>query len=384
MSTVFDRILDLRDLLNAPSEHDPEDRSPLGLGLSGGGYRAMVFHLGALWRLNQFGLLARLDRISSVSGGSILAAQLGLHWDRLDFSGGVASNFVAEIVEPIRRLASRTIDVPAVLLGWLGLTTTRFYRWFLYGNSTLQDLPARPLIVINATNVQSGKLWRFSRPYARDWLVGKIASPRIPLCRAVAASTAAPPFLSPVVMHFKESQFVPGSGDPQHGLQHAPYTTRVVLTDGGVYDNLGLESVWKQSQSVLISDGSAQFAPQPRPAMNWFGHALRVVPMLLTQVGSLRKRKLIASFTSDAPEFRREGTYWGLGSHIKDYPVDPVLPCPPERTGELAALPTRLERMQADMQERLINWGYAICDAGVRSHVLLGAPMGEFPYRRGV
>ena len=52
----------------------------IALCLSGGGYRAMLFHLGALWRLNEWGYLPRLARISSVSGGSITAGVLGLKW----------------------------------------------------------------------------------------------------------------------------------------------------------------------------------------------------------------------------------------------------------------------------------------------------------------
>jgi len=42
-----------------------------GLALSGGGFRATLFHLGAFWRLNELGYLPNLDRVSSVSGGSI-------------------------------------------------------------------------------------------------------------------------------------------------------------------------------------------------------------------------------------------------------------------------------------------------------------------------
>ena len=53
--------------------------------LSGGGYRAMLFHLGTLWRLNELGYLAKLDRISSVSGGSITSGVLGASWASLDF-----------------------------------------------------------------------------------------------------------------------------------------------------------------------------------------------------------------------------------------------------------------------------------------------------------
>src|SRR5713226_3113267 len=67
---------------------DPQDVDPttgIGLCLSGGGYRAMLFHLGALWRLNEFGMLSKLDRISSVSGGSITAGVLGMNWSQLAF-----------------------------------------------------------------------------------------------------------------------------------------------------------------------------------------------------------------------------------------------------------------------------------------------------------
>ena len=378
MSTVPAPSMDIRALIAEPEEHDPSDSVRMGLGLSGGGYRAMLFHLGGVWRLNELGLLKRLDRVSSVSGGSILAAQLGLRWNRLAFdSNGVAGNFVAEIVGPIRRVASTTIDWPAALLGWLGLSATSFYRWLLYRGATLQDLPDRPRFVINATNVQSGRLWRFSKPYAWDWRVGKIPHPNILLARAVAASTAWPPLLSPVIFRFKSDQYSPNTGAD---LQRPPFTTRVLLTDGGVYDNLGLESVWKQSQTVLISDGSGQFAAQRSPATNWLGQVLRVISMIQNQVASLRKRNLIASFRSVAPEFQRSGAYWGLGSHLADYPVTSKLACTVDGTRELGLIPTRLKHIDAGLQERLINWGYAICDAAVRSHLVTSAPMGKFPY----
>src|SRR5712671_4630181 len=68
----------------------------IALCLSGGGYRAMVFHLGALLRLNELGILKRIIRISSVSGGSITAGILGLKWNGLIFdSTGVATNLTS-------------------------------------------------------------------------------------------------------------------------------------------------------------------------------------------------------------------------------------------------------------------------------------------------
>jgi hypothetical protein len=57
-------------------ESKKEKRSGIGLCLSGGGFRAAFFHLGALRRLHELGLLAQVSTISSVSGGSIISAAL--------------------------------------------------------------------------------------------------------------------------------------------------------------------------------------------------------------------------------------------------------------------------------------------------------------------
>src|ERR1039457_2577222 len=85
-----------------------------------------------------------------------------------------------------------------------------------------------------------------------DWRVGMIKNPSTDLATAVAASSAFPPFLSPAHLDLQESDFVASSG---HDLQMPPFTTEVVLTDGGVYDNLGLETAWKEYTTVLVSDG---------------------------------------------------------------------------------------------------------------------------------
>ena len=85
----------------------------IGLAVSGGGYRAMLFHLGAFLRLYELGLLRQLDRISSVSGGSITAAKVALEWPKLN----TRDDYFEHVVAPIRRLASRTIDIPCILAG---------------------------------------------------------------------------------------------------------------------------------------------------------------------------------------------------------------------------------------------------------------------------
>jgi len=360
----------------------------MALCLSGGGYRAMVFHLGALIRLNEAKLLQKISRISSVSGGSIAAGRLGLCWKKLGFQNGVASMLMSEVIDPVRKLAGKTIDAESIIGGILlpGSISDRIvsaYKDYLFGEATLQALPADkegPRFVINATNVQSGALWRFSKPFMADYLVGMVSNPEVSLAFAVAASSAFPPVLSPARLHLDHGSFIP---DPKCPLQKEPFTTEIVLTDGGVYDNLGLETAWKRYKTVLVSDGGGKIEPQPEPKSDWARHAYRVLDVIDNQVRSLRKRQLIEAFKNQNDD--HDGTYWSIRTHIKDYGLPDALPCPEERTLELAMTPTRLKRLEPGYQDRLINWGYAVCDAAIRKHVdkTLPKPAG-FPYPGGV
>ena len=361
---------------------EPEDG--IALCLSGGGYRAMLFHLGAVWRINELGLLPRLARISSVSAGSIVAGLLGLKWHLLRFdAAGVGAAFDAEVVAPMRALASRTIDLPAIVLGMLlpGGASARIaaaYRRHMFGRATLQALPDAPRFVINATDLQSGVLWRFMKPYSRDYRVGEIRNSTVELARAVAASSACPPFLSPARFRFREADYTRDSGED---LQQSPYMTNVLLTDGGVYDNLGLETAWKRFRTVLVSDAAGKTQPRPTLGGNWISQSIRVEDLVYAQVAALRKRQLIASYRAN----ERQGAYWGIASAIANYALADALPCPVDRTSELAKIPTRLKRLDPAVQERLIDWGYAVCDAALRKHLdpALPGPT-RFPFQRGV
>src|SRR5581483_10106024 len=359
-------------------------REGIALCLSGGGYRAMVFHLGALWRLNQLGFLKKLSRVSSVSGGSITAGVLGLAWKKLQFDANdVAGNFDQLVTQPIRKLAAITIDRGAILEGSLLPFATiadeivKDYKKYLFGNATLQDLPADnegPRFVINSTNVQTRALWRFSKPFMGDYRVGLIRNPTISLAVAVGASSAFPPFLSPTELKLNPADFDPTTNG---GLQYEPYTSNVVLTDGGVYDNLGLETAWKNYKTILVSNGGGVPTNEPKPAHDWARHTYRILDLLYDQVGSLRIRQVIGSYEAKL----RQGTYWGIGTDIKNYQLPNALNCPHDETMVLANTPTRLASMDAELQEQLINWGFAVCDAAMRKHVdnSLPAPSG-FPY----
>lgn len=366
--------------LDTKSKHK-ELEDGIALCLSGGGYRAMIFHLGALWRLNELGMLKTLQRISSVSGGSITAAVLGMNWHKLEFdANGVATAFSDNVVMPVRALAKKTIDRKAIFTGVLtpGSISDKVaaaYKKCLFGDKTLQDLPDDPpRFVLNAINVQSGALWRFMKPYMRDWKVGEVKHPTVSLAEAVAASSAFPPVLSPAELELESSDFTSNSGD---SLQKEPYTTEVLLSDGGVYDNLGLETAWKRYRTILVSDAGGQMAPEPEPKRDWIGHTLRVLNLIDNQVRSLRKRQLISSYNSDI----REGAYWGIRTNIANYGLSNAMDCPYDKTLKLANIKTRLKSMDAKEQKKLINWGYAVCDAAIRTHVNpnASAPPG-FPY----
>ena len=360
-------------------------RPGIALCLSGGGYRAMLFHLGTLWRLNQLGFLPKLARISSVSGGSITAGVLGLAWKNLGFdNNGVSANLEELVIKPIRRLAGHTIDQGSIFKGILlprksiADEVAASYRQYLFGNRTLQDLPADnegPRFVINATNVQTKILWRFSRPFMGDYRVGLVHNPTIELAVAVAASSAFPPFLSPAELKLQASNFDTNKADDS--LKDKAYRTKVVLTDGGVYDNLGLETAWKKFDTIFVSDGGGAVDDETDPERDWARHSYRILNLIDNQVRSLRKRQVVDSYKLGA----RKGAYWGIRTNIANYALPDAMNCPYDRTTDLANVATRLKELDTTLQDRIINWGYAVCDAALRKHVnnTLPAP-GNFPY----
>ncbi len=364
----------------------PEERKGpdpgIALCLSGGGYRAMLFHVGSLLRLNEAGILGRVKRVSSVSGGSITAAVLGMNWHALGFTDGTAPADLVQkkLVQPLRDLGGRNIDVKSVLVGallpWVTISdrVKSAYDKYLFNGATLQALPddaSGPRFVLNATNVQTGSLWRFSRPYMGDYQVGLWSNPDLPLATAVAASSAFPPVLSPCFLTLDKPPDPLRTGEPTPPYRTPPFTTRVLLSDGGVYDNLGLETAFKRYQTILTSDGGMKMATEPKPAEDWALHAKRVLDLIDNQVRSLRKRQLIQAFTDKL----RTGTYWGIATHLQDYGLKddrfgylaegrPAW----KQTADLASIPTRLSALDSLRQEALINWGYVVCDAALQRH----------------
>jgi len=127
-------------------------------------------------RLNEAGLLSKVQLISSVSGGSITAGLLASQWDKLgdpDPKTGVFENLKEVIVDPLRALAYETIDSPAVIHGMLlpGYSSSDFivehYEKY-FRNVNLNKLPEKPVFVLNATSLQTGENWQFTKNVMGD------------------------------------------------------------------------------------------------------------------------------------------------------------------------------------------------------------------------
>jgi len=359
----------------------------VGLALSGGGYRAAVFHLGSLWRLNELGWLKRLAEVTSVSGGSITAGYLGLRWKKLKFGeDGVATNFVEEVVNPLREFCSHCIEVEGVFAGlaWP-------YRRKLFGKATLQDLPngrKDPIFTIYATSLQTGVSVRFSQHHVADYNLGEVKEPKIELAKAVAASSAFTLFMAPVILNFKLSEwsdFKHKKKDQREIPGKEKMRQTMLLTDGGVYDNLGLERIWDRYSTVLVSDAGAPFSTKAGTfwrGLNRFSILKRADSTITEQTRRLRKRWAVADFKDK----KARGTYWGIATEIKDYELEKEKLPPPllkdsDETKKLSELPTRLRGLGEKNQEQLINWSYALADAAMRRWVLEpGAKPGRLPY----
>lgn len=337
---------------------------------SGGGYRAMLFQVGSLWRLNEAGILSNLRSIVGVSGSSITIAWLGVVWNKLEWAeSGAAPNFKSLVADPLCRLAGRTIENcfhGTDVAGLPTLVDNLAYRLdrHLFSQATLQDLPGEqgPRIAINATNVQTGSLWTFSRRRMGDINVGFIPKPRVLLARAVAAASALPAS-APETLVVNPEEFDPDT----RGTHYAPpMFDEALLSDGGVYDPLALETTFRNTTTLLVCNASQKPRVEAEPPRDSWGHAMRMVNLLDVQVRGLRKRQLIHALT----QRERTGAYWDIGSHFADYNVSDLVGLRKAQPCTLAALPTRFQRLESSVQERLINWGYAICDAALRKHCM--------------
>jgi NTE family protein len=254
------------------------------------------------------------------------------------------------------------------------------YARHLFGRATLQDLPPEkdaPRFVFYAASLQTGAGVRMMRRYVADYKVGwRLPRPRIRLADAIAASSAFPPVFSPMIIPTDPDKWRKWkNAKPGSTLDDPCFRSRLVLTDGGVYDNLGLEAIWDTYDTVLVSDASAPLKADPTPSSLWAWLTARVLSVLSCQTRALRVRRLIADYQNKV----RKGTYWGVATKIGDYGLPDAMAKDTDLTRSLREVRTRLNRFDAIEQGHLINWGYALADAAMRRYVLHGGNPGHWP-----
>jgi len=247
-------------------EDTPTER--IGLALSGGGFRAAAFHLGVLRGLASAGLLERVDVISAVSGGALLGAAYVTRGEDLDAFTERMRRFLARDLKTRVLLAALRPDRLLRLLVDPGYSLTEVLARVLdreiFRGATLASLaPVRPRLIMNATCVNHGTGWRFAPDRMGDWILStrdRDVLARFPLARAVACSAAFPGGFAPVVLSVR--RLFPSSQRPPR---------EVLVTDGGVDDNLGLQALLaEECTRLIVSDGSFPFVPEEKP-LNLFG-----------------------------------------------------------------------------------------------------------------
>lgn len=353
----------------------PESGTGTALALSGGGFRATLFHLGSLLRLNELGWLTNLDTVSSVSGGSIVGSYLGLKWKNLRFIDGRAQNLHAEVVDPIRELCRHEVDLLPSLLNIVSNiwgSRTRFlrtaYARLLFGDSTLADLPPEgrgPRFIATGSNLQTGSQVVFERTAITDPRLGRLPDPTTALAQVVAVSSAYPPFLSPVVMRADPENW---QALPEADLAgELKLKRRLVLTDGGMHDPLALQPVWRDHYILLVSDASHTREVWRNPSAQWLRQLNRTTLMQTFANSAARREVIKEAFKPHEGVHIRRGAYWSNDGSIDAFGLGDAVAHDSAETRSLAEMRTRLNRFSDTEQVALINWGYAICDAAMRS-----------------
>ena len=363
----------------------------IGLALSGGGSRAIAFHLGCLRALNRLGLLDRIEVLSTVSGGSVIGASFHAHQGdfasfeakmREILSRGLARRMCRKLFSPLGLKVAGAFTligfvafcatVIRIVLSVLTLITPRsiarhFERFeirsplhrfasrtglleaalddLLFGGASLSDLPAKPHLVINASELRPGSAFRFGTMESGSWRWGKLHRNDVTVAHAVAASAAYPLFLPA----FDESFIFDNKGTLK--------SERVILTDGGIYDNLGLGCLWPDRSpdvslnvvavDTIICCSAGYGLRQEPPSQFFFARMLSVFSTLFDRAQNASIHRL--------HEAQRSGRikhfifpYLGqLDKGLPNSPTDLV------RREEVHAYPTNFNAMSPDWIDRL-------------------------------
>lgn len=353
----------------------------LALVLSGGGIRAMLFHLGVLKYLAEQKSLESIARISTVSGGSLL---IGLMLKESGMRWPTSSEFLDSVLPALRSdLCARSLQwgalrqlrpwQPQYLLSRANLLARALQReWGV--TERLSELPEYPEWSINGTTAESGRRFRFKRDSVGDYSLGYASPGAYPLASALAVSAAFPGGFGPLALD--TSQFVWMKRDwdaPPESVRKVDIGHPMLhLYDGGVYDNLGLEPFFDAGKCAPKSDGlrivlSDAGAPLPtefgQRALNpW--RLKRVADIMSEQSRALRVRSFMHYLGKD----RGRGAYIYIGM-------------PAGNSGQVngehpAAFPTTLRRVNLTEFDGLANHGFAVASSELSRQSWLPSPHG--------
>lgn len=385
-------------------------RDGTALCLSGGGFRAALFHLGALRRLNELGMLGQLKTVSAVSGGSIAAMLLGdprLEWPQPDdlsrsiaaadlvepdpsapplprgdtvpgglFSAPRVGGFEEYVAEPLRRLTSQNLRTRAMMAGFgpkvrrSADTSSRALADRLVAQvdwwaTDLRDhrRETGPAVVVEATELAHGVNWTFadSRAHAPrgrvgDYRLGYGEPPAgLRLADVVAASSAYPPYFAPFDLDASTMDLRGGRVGQVHAAAAHRIEKTIQLLDGGIYDNLALEPVWRDHAGVLVSDGGAVF--RARSARTPLGRILHVISIASGGGEVTRLRWLHSAFNWGV----LEGATWAMDSRVpQSYPI--------EVAAQINQIRTDMDAFSEAEQKIIERHGYGVADSAVRRH----------------
>ncbi|MEP4770424.1 MAG: patatin-like phospholipase family protein [Roseibium sp.] len=267
----------------------------IGLALSGGGFRAAAFHLGTFRKLDELKLLDKIDLFSCVSGGSIAGAYLCANWGK--------SNVLDKLED---YLSNTSIAISSVLGGIFSPFSSRLdklaetYDRDLFSGAKLNTLKDGPRIYLNATNLATGNMFFFvaGGGASKDIVLGEHElgqknAKNFLISHAVAASSAFPPVFPPLTLDRK--------------TYPNDKTDYVSLSDGGVYDNLGINPLMRVKrnnlQYAIVSDGGKPFAIDTTPTESGSIVLKEAIGILMEQVRGLQFERLrLANAAGQGPK----------------------------------------------------------------------------------
>ena len=299
----------------------------IGLALSGGGMRAAIFHLGILQALAEEELFNQVTRISTVSGASL---GMGLIYSLNKQQWPTDEVFLDKILPAIQTIITKK-DIQ-----WTSLCQMicRPYYWDKKVNllsnvmekkwgihCCLQDIPNHPLWIINTTAFESGKDFRIS-PMRMGTKPAYVINPRFRLSHAMGASAGFPVLIGPYKLKTKKYEWVDKTGD----LSLDQIDPVLHLWDGGVFDNMGLDPIFKIKDGgkmprdinyMIVSNASGNIEHQRRHLGYSFRNLKRLLDINMDQVGSI-KSTVICDYMNQ----HHNGVYIKIGTMMSDIVKD--------------------------------------------------------------